>query len=387
MISKEVENLIVKYFSQSANLADLEALNNWLADGSNDFIFKKYVKTHFAITLAMNDPEIDQIREMLLMEIRKGKSQIYSLRVKAFMRYAAIAIIFMGLGFLLQRDDFHTNTDQVIVPRKDDITLQLENGDIKIIAEDGKTKVISSNGKVVVEQKGTQLVYKDDGTVSELAYNTLSIPNGKRFKIMLSDGTHAYLNSGSSLTYPVKFAKDDFRRVSLTGEAYFEVAHDSEHPFVVNVNELNVQVYGTKFNVANYPEDIDTEVVLVEGSVSMVESGNSELGKKEVFLEPGFMGVFDKTQKKITKEKVNTAIYTSWLQGNLVFRNESFENIIQKLERYYNVVIINNNKKLANEKFNATIETEHETIEQVFIYFNKVYQIEYSLVENKIIIN
>ncbi|MNR47720.1 hypothetical protein D3C85_1668580 [compost metagenome] len=74
------------------------------------------------------------------------------------------------------------------------------------------------------------------------------------------------------------------------------------------------------------------------------------------------------------------------MNGNLVFRNESFENIIKKLERHYNVIIINNNKKLGSETFNATIETEHESIEQVFNYFKKVYEIEYSVVENKIII-
>src|SRR5680860_933514 len=98
MISKEVENLIVKYFSQSANMSDMEALNNWLADDNNDLIFKKYVKTHFAITLAMNDPKIDQIREMLQKEIRKGRSLFYGRRFKSVMRYAATAVIFMGLG-------------------------------------------------------------------------------------------------------------------------------------------------------------------------------------------------------------------------------------------------------------------------------------------------
>lgn len=386
MISKEVENLIVKYFSQSANLADLDALNNWLANGNNELIFKKYVKTHFAITLAMNDPEIDQIRELLQKEIRKEKNPFYSRRFKSIMKYAATAIIFMGMGFLLQRDVFQVDADQVIMPREDFITLQLENGDVEIIAENGTSKIIGANGKVVREQNGAQLVYKDDGGVSKLTYNTLSIPNGKRFNITLSDGTFVYLNSGSSITYPVQFAKDSLRRVSLTGEAYFEVSHDNEHPFVVNVNELNVQVYGTKFNVTDYPEDMDAEVVLVEGSVSMVNSGKSEIGKKEFFLKPGFKGIFDKTEKKITNEKVNTAIYTSWIHGDLVFRNESFENIIQKLERHYNVVIINNNKKLANEKFNATIETNRETIDQVFNYFNKVYHIEYNIVENKIII-
>src|SRR5690606_11075231 len=144
---------------------------------------------------------------------------------------------------------------------------------------------------------------------------------------------------------------------------------------------------GTTFNITNYPEDESSEVVLLEGSVSLMDEGSVGVARDEVFLEPGFKGEFNKVERKITKEKVNTSIYTSWRNGNLVFRDISFENIIQKLERHYNVIIINNNKDLDKETFNATIETQHETIEQVFNYFNKVYRIKYKIVENKIIID
>lgn len=387
MVSKEIEIIIIKFFSQSANIADLDILNDWIASSENQLIFKEYVKTHFAVTLAMNDPDITSIRKELLKEIRKEKAKIRSNKLAGAMKYAAIAILFLGLGFLLQRDVFQgSNTDRVIVPRKDDITLQLENGNIKIIAADGTSKVYDAKGKVVGEQNGKQLVYENEGAASKLVYNTLTIPNGRKFNITLSDGTQVHLNSGSSITYPVQFLKDKIRKVFLTGEAYFEVTHDKKHAFVVNANELDVQVYGTKFNVTNYQEDQGTEVVLVEGSVSLVQSGDSAKDKKEVFIAPGNKGTFNKTDKKISNEKVNTSLYTSWMNGNLVFRNESFENIAKKLERHYNVIIINNNEKLAHETFNATIETERETIDQVFNYFNKVYQIKYKKIENKIII-
>ena len=234
-------------------------------------------------------------------------------------------------------------------------------------------------------RNGNKLVY-DQGEELKLVYNTLTVPNGKQFSIVLSDGSNVHLNSGSSIKYPINFLKGQQRQVFLTGEAFFEVAHDQVYSFIVNAQDLNIHVYGTKFNVSNYPEDRDTEVVLVEGSVSLRE--NLVIGDKpEVYLKPGYMGIYNRSDNNISQEEVNTSIYTSWMNGNLVFRNISFENIIQKLQRHYNVVIINNNKKLARETFNATIETEHETIEQVFNYFNKVYQIEYKIIENKIIIN
>tara|TARA_R110002049_G_scaffold28018_4_gene96620 strand:+ start:26199 stop:27359 length:1161 start_codon:yes stop_codon:yes gene_type:complete len=386
MISKETENCIVKYLSQSADIADLDLLNKWIAEEGNQGIFKNYVKTNFAINLAMNDPDIDNIRERLLEEIRKEKSSFYKRRLMSTIKYAAIAILFLGLGILIKQDVFEKSPSKVIVPREDVITLQLGDGEIKIIKEEGNTTIKSVKGNIVSHQKGSQLVYEKGYSESELIYNTLRIPNGKRFSVELSDGTKIHLNSGSSLTYPVEFAEGEVRKVSVTGEAFFEVTNVNNHLFVVNTQGLDVQVYGTKFNVANYSEDNDTEVVLVEGSVSLCESNTVENNMK-YFLKPGFMGVFNKSDKKITDQKVNTDLYTSWMNGNLVFRNAAFENIIRKLERHYNVVIINNNKKLANETFNATIETDDETIEQVFNYFNKVYQIEYTIVENKIIIN
>lgn len=387
MVSEEIKNLIIKYFTQSANSDELDVLGNWVANEKNKSIFKNYIETHFAITLAMNEPDIKKIRERLQQEIRKEKKGIYNRRFVAIMKYASIAILFIVVGFYLHHTFYDNIEDQAIVPRKDAITLQLENGNIEIITEDGTSMIKDPAGKIVGVQKGKKLVYEDTDTKKKLVYNTLSVPNGQKFNIELSDGTIIHLNSGSSIKFPITFVKGKQRQVFLVGEAYFEVAHDRDHPFVVNAQNLDITVYGTKFNVSNYPEDTDMEIVLVDGSVSLIESNTAKTDNKEVFLKPGFMGVFNKVNNNISQEEVNTSIYTSWMNGNLVFRNIPFENIIQKLERHYNVVIINNNKRLSAETFNATIETKYETIEQVFNYFNKVHQIEYKIVENKIIIN
>jgi transmembrane sensor len=383
----KIEIIIVKYFSQSANMDDLDILNKWIENPENQLIFQEYVKTHFAITIAMNDPDISTIRKTLLKEIKREKKKVRTKRLRTAMKYAAIAILFLGIGFTFQKGIFNKNTTkEVIISRKDEITLKLGNGNVEIIAADGTSKVYDANGKIVGEQNGDRLVYKNDEKSTELVYNTLSIPNGKRFNITLSDGTIVHLNAGSSIKYPVQFIKNKTRKVFLEGEAFFEVAHDKKHAFVVNANTLDVKVYGTKFNVTNYQEDKSTDVVLIEGSVSLAQSGLSESNKKEVFITPGYKGTISKEDNTISNEKVNTSSYISWMNGDLVFRKESFENIIKKLERHYNVIIINNNEKLAHETFNATIETDHESIEQVFKYFKIVYKIDYTIVENKIII-
>lgn len=386
MIPQEMEYLLVKFLHQASNTEDLDVLNDWIENEENHQIFREFVKTHFAITLAMNNSDINKIKEELQKEIRKERKWFYGRRFLSVMKYAAMAVLFIGIGIFWQRDIHEKNETMTIVPRTDAITLQLENGDVEVISEDGTSQVMDSKGKIMGVRQGNKLVY-EEGTDGDLVYNTLSVPNGKQFNIVLSDGTNIHLNSGSSLKYPVNFPRGKQRQVFLSGEAFFEVAHDRENAFLVSTQEIDIKVYGTRFNVSNYPEDQDTEVVLVDGSVSLMESDETTPVDGEVFLKPGFMGVFNREDHKISQEEVNTSIYTSWMTGNLVFRNISFGNIIQKLERHYNVAIINNNEKLAAETFNATIETKHESIEQVFNYFNKVYQIEYRIIENKIIIN
>ncbi|MBC6999632.1 FecR family protein [Cytophaga sp. FL35] len=385
MVPKNIENSIVKFLSQSADVEDLNLLNTWLEDENNQAVFKAYVNTQFALNIAMHDPDLEKVRQELIKQIKKNTRPIVPLPMMKFMKYAAIALLFLGLGFLLKKESVIT-TEKVIIPRENTITLQLGNGQVQVISENENGNVTTENGEVVGQQSGNQLSYANLNTSVEPIMNTLTIPRGKRFEILLSDSTKVYLNAGSVLTYPSVFLDNKPREVQLVGEAFFEVSHNKERQFVVNSQELDVRVYGTKFNMANYPEDEAYEVVLVDGSVSMNAMGEGKR-QAENFLEPGNKGRVDKRHKEFSSQKVNTELYTSWLQGNLVFRNETFENIIRKLERHYNVVIINNNKAIANETFNATVETEYETIEQVFSYFKKAYDVDYTIIENKIIVN
>ena len=232
-------------------------------------------------------------------------------------------------------------------------------------------------------QKSNKLVYDKDLKTETLVFHSLKVPYGKRFDIILSDNSKVYLNSGSTLRYPIKFLDNQIREVFLEGEAFFDISEDEKNIFRVNSNGINVEVYGTKFNFKNYPEDYISDVVLVNGSVGISSSENKSITK----LSPGFKGSVDKENFKVDKFKINTKIYTSWIDGQVIFRRESFNQIIKKLERLYNVTIINNNEKISEELFNASIDTEEEKIEDVLNYFNKIYNIEYQLFNNKIIIN
>src|SRR5680860_737480 len=167
-----------------------------------------------------------------------------------------------------------------------------------------------------------------------------------------------HLNAGSSLKYPVKFVKDQNRQVFLTGEGYFDVTKDREHPFVVTSGTMDVRVLGTKFNITAYPEDREINTVLVEGAVSLYGSQSGYDPKKADMLLPGYKAAWDRFYEKVDVEQVDTDIYTGWIDGKLVIKEMAFKNIVPKLERHYNVNIDNTYDALNNEVFTATFDLE-----------------------------
>jgi ferric-dicitrate binding protein FerR (iron transport regulator) len=300
------------------------------------------------------------------------------------LKSAAILAILVGLGFIF-RDAMVDSRTTPIIP-EDAIILQLENGNIEVISEDGEAKVVDSEGNVLGAQQGSQLVYKNNGTSKEeITYNTLTVPYGKRFDLLLSDGTQVTLNSGTSLKYPVQFLKTKNRQVFLDGEAFFSVAKDTENPFIVNTHELNVRVLGTKFNLSSYPEDQFVNTTLLEGSVVVYNKQDTFDSSNASLLEPGFKAEWNKYNRQIVVEEADIAMHTDWLNGKIILRHVPFKNIVKKLERHYNVDIVNNNPELDEEIFTASFDVE--SIDQVFKTFNLTYEMKYNINDRQIIIN
>lgn len=308
--------------------------------------------------------------------------------IKGFLKIAAIFTGFILIGVLYNKNNNLTNLniDTDNLPQNQ-ITLQLENGEVKVIDTEITQDLTDMKGSVIGKQEKSSISYSNAAEIETLTYNTLNIPYGKTFKLLLSDGTIVFLNAGTSLKYPVKFLEGYKREVYLEGEAYFDVVKDKKHQFVVNNNGVNVEVYGTKFNVSTYPEDDLTDVVLVEGSVGMYKTDSipSVQEQSKVMLTPGIKGSFDKQHKTIETKSVITSIYTSWINGELVFRDMAFENILKKFERRYDVSIKINNDAFAKEIFNASFTDE--PIEKVLEYLSMTYDINYTINNKQIIIN
>ena len=299
----------------------------------------------------------------------------------------SVAAIFIGSFAVLGGAFFLGFFDTVDVSgsTKSQIVLELEDGARKILDEANTYTIENSKGEKVGFQSQNILSYEKSsiGEKKALAYNTLSVPYGKKFELILSDGTHVFLNSGSQLRYPINFLEDSPRTVFLDGEAFFSVKEDKENPFTVVTDRLNTKVYGTKFNVSSYKDENNTFTVLVEGSVGLYKANNVD-GQKPIMVKPGQRGVLE--GGIISVEKVNINKYVSWTRGELYFVNDTFELLIKELERHYNVTFENRYEQLNQKRFTGTFTTE--TLDQVLRVCSEhtPFQYNYDLANNTIVI-
>jgi ferric-dicitrate binding protein FerR (iron transport regulator) len=379
-----LEKKISKYLKGTATSKEEREVLDWITlSDENAAKFNHLKAKYIASTLDETNTDLDVAYHDIVKTYNsstKNKGRV----IAVVMKSAAIMALLVGVGFIFK--SAVVDSDAAPIIPEDAIILQLENGKIEVISEGGTATVVDAQGNVLGSQQGSQIVYKNNGASKvELIYNTLTVPYGKRFDLLLSDGTQVTLNSGTSLKYPVQFLKAGSRQVFLDGEAFFSVAKDSVNPFIVNTNELNVRVLGTKFNLSSYPEDQFVNTTLLEGSVAVYNSQDTFDSSKASLLEPGYRAEWNKHDKKILVEEADIAMHTDWLNGKIILRHLPFKNIVKKLERHYNVEIINNNQGLAEELFTASFDVE--TVDQVFKTFNSTYKMDYKINDRQIIIN
>ena len=383
-----IQELIQKYLHNECTHKEVEEIISFFQHKEN---LENFPEVEEVLENLTDKPEIDDLAGdrvfsniLSIANEKEFHSKKLQLKKFGFWKYAVAAMFIgiIGITYFFNQP-LNSSFNQLEV-QQDFITLQLEDGSVEVLAEGEKTRISDEMGNLLWAKTGNQLVYHPAEEVNEIKYNTIRVPYGKKFQIQLSDGTNVHLNSGTSLKYPVQFKKGENRKIFLTGEAFFDVTKDKDHPFIVSAEHLNVQVLGTRFNVSSYEEDAHSDVVLVEGSVEMFPGGVDIKSDSGLLLKPGFKGSFDKQSGSMTKKKVMTGVYTSWINGELVFRNMTFGNIMKKLERHYNLTIENKNKVLEKETFNANFG--NEPIEKVLEYLKTMYGISYSIHKNKVVI-
>lgn len=297
------------------------------------------------------EPDVERV----LVQVKKGSKTGRRLRYRNLLRYVAILLLPLcaGVLYFLHEDErevvSNRNFSEISTPGSSKAVLLLGNGrQISLEHTVQDTLVITEQGALISTDSNHVLSYKyDSGESPKVAgWNTLSVPRGGEYQLLLADGTEVWLNSSSTLTFPEFFAGKE-RRVKLSGEAFFEVRKDTEHPFIVEVGRMEIKVLGTRFNINSYEPQGNIYTTLVEGSVEVRNSGHY------LQLNPGEQACGD--SYGLTKKEVNIVPYVSWRDGRFTFRNTNLEEICGQLSRWYDVDIFFSSKAARNVRFTGAI--------------------------------
>lgn len=288
----------------------------------------------------------------------KNKKKNISRSISRSLKIAAAILTIISIGYLtLPKDNIVSPNEQASLitdsfpetgGRK--AILMLDNGEeIDLTRQKGTIQI--SQGTTAISKPGQLLSYTNNKQKEATPhYNTLQVPRGGEYQVVLEDGTKVWLNAESSLHYPTKFSKN--REVQLTGEGYFEVSKSSKYPFIVQVGKNSIQVLGTKFNVSAYSQD-EVYTTLAEGSVKV----DSPVGT--VTLRPNEQAVISSVGE-ITKKEVDASLFISWAQGSYQFRQTELKNIAEQLSRWYDVEILFREESLKHKRFAGVIFRQDE---------------------------
>ncbi|MFA5330269.1 MAG: FecR domain-containing protein [Prolixibacteraceae bacterium] len=212
---------------------------------------------------------------------------------------------------------------------------------------------------------------------SSMAVDSIEIiaPAGARTVVQLSDGTEVHLNYGSKIKYPRDF-KGNTRELKLSGEGFFDVAHNSKRPFIVKAKGLNIKALGTKFNVLAYPDNNFVGTTLIEGKVVLEQYTENELPKNIGSLVPGEHIDYNVNTGTISITKGNVEKYIAWIDGLLVFDNSSIQEVAERLERIFNVDIVVSPEI---KDFTYTVKFVDESISQILDLITKATPVKYKI--------
>ena len=218
---------------------------------------------------------------------------------------------------------------------------------------------------------------KEESTPVPSQLITVKANAGMRTQVCLPDGTQVCLNSGSTMTYPLPYDEKE-RRVQISGEAYLDVAHNPEQPFVVSVrdDQMRVKVWGTEFNVQAYEEEDCVQTTLVSGSVE-IETLQKGIVTEKVRLQPSDKAVYDMTENKVTVSQVNTESETAWREGRLVFKDTPLPQVLNKLSHFYNVRFEVKDAVIDSYCFTGTFQDKQ--LSQILDYLRISSQINYEI--------
>ena len=364
--------LIAGFLKQTLTEEEKDELDEWiLASDANMILFEKMT----------DDKNIMQAKEWMKKmnvedELQNTKRKIAARRfIRAISYAAAVVIIAAGIYFLQRPDQNNEKTPmaqaQDILPGSDKATLLLDNGKVVVLGNSGADTAINEQVKIL--RSSGQVVY-NSSKAGEIVYHTLNVPRKGQYKLTLADGSKVWLNSESSIRYPVSFSGNE-RKVFVTGETYFEVEKNKSKPFRVVSGDVTIEALGTQFNVNAYSNEPFLSTTLVEGSVMVTK------GTTENILKPGQQARLTENDFQITKVNIDSAV--AWKDNKFKFINTPIDAIMRQIERWYDADV--EYKDAITLHLNATIGRD-VPVSKLLHIFEETEQVKFKVDGKKIIV-
>jgi len=384
----EIARIIALEVSEELSAEDILKLKTWVEEcpENSRLYFRIKNSANFNVrNLEFQKVDIQAGWETISPVIAKRQKHIFR---RKMLRYAATILlpflitggIYIYTQLQLKQQQYSVATLSKIHPGSTKAVLILNNGDSLLLD--------TSDNQTIKEKDGT-LIEKSDGKLSYLnpaneemvqpIYNTLNIPRGGEYNLVLADGTRVFLNAMSSFKYPVKFSGNN-REVELSGEAYFEVKKDAGRPFIVKTAAINIKVLGTSFNLNAYENTEKIVTTLIEGSIKLISHSNGE----SMLLEPEEQATFHTKDGLTEIERVDVNLYTAWKDGNFIFHDARIEDIMNTLTRWYTVNVLYMNESVKEMRFSGNL-SRYDDINQILDIIETTKKIKIEINQNTIL--
>ncbi|ANI88662.1 hypothetical protein A9P82_04795 [Arachidicoccus ginsenosidimutans] len=333
-----IQYLLEAYANRTHTHEELDELFSYIREAKNDESLYAFMKEYYyrmQLVSGLQEPDWERMFSGIVSQSAL-ENTLHRKKIRFYfpIRYAAAVIVLIALSIGI----YLYNEKQVkpkaviaassvidVAPGTNKAVLTLADGSLVQLDSAGQKQL--KQGSASIQQFGGKLLYEADNESNSTAYNTLSTPRGGQYHLVLSDGTQVWLNAASSIKYPVVFT-DKKREVSITGEAYFEVKHDAEHPFIVRTGNQITEDIGTAFDIDSYADEAGIKTTLVEGAVQV----NDRL------LHPGQQALVTGGSIKISE--ANTEEATAWKNGLFYFENNDFASVMKTLSRWYDIDVV-----------------------------------------------
>ncbi|MGQ7856322.1 FecR family protein [Pedobacter sp. WC2501] len=340
-----ITKLYQKYLDNSCNPQELQELLHHFEHAEPDAELVQMIRTELQkdderyVALPQVQAILSKLDESMQVNVINPIAKRRSLFTTSMRYWSAAALLFLSLLLYYGNEHLnffgtYTSTYKNDIPAGGDKAyLTLADGK-RIALTDSMVGTISpAPGLRISKTAKGQLRYELAKGASGNGYNTITTPKGGKYEVILADGTHVYLNAASSLRFPTSFTGVAERRVTLTGEGYFEVSHRNGQPFYVQSGKQLLRVLGTHFNLKAYPDEQSVKTTLLQGSVEVSSSEGSN-----AVLKPGQQSQLD--QGKLKLEEVDVMAATDWQRAEINLKAEDFQSTMRKIARWYDVEIV-----------------------------------------------